>query len=131
MGAKLLLWLSLIALLSATLALGQEVTSVTGDIPFAFVVSGKTLPAGHYSFVPSADGLTMRIVGADKNNLAVVRVVTRLGGPIHTTAQDSHIVFDSVGGVYTLSEIWVPDLDGWMLAATKGKHEHRVVDIPR
>jgi hypothetical protein len=58
-------------------------------------------------------------------------VQTRLGAAIHTTKQDSHIVFDKVGEVYTLSEVWIPGTDGWLLFSTKGKHEHKTIDVPR
>ena len=41
------------------------------------------------------------------------------------------IVFDKVGDVFTLSEIWVPGLDGFMLHMTKEAHEHRIVNVSK
>jgi hypothetical protein len=60
-----------------------------------------------------------------------VPILTLLGAAIHTSKQDAHIVFDKVGEVYTLSEIWIPGEDGLLLVATKGKHEHKTIDVPR
>jgi hypothetical protein len=128
MRTKLLFTLSLFTLLAITLAFGQT-TRVIAKVPFAFIASGKTLPAGQYEFL--AEGEVMRVVGASKGNAVIVPVLTRLGAGIHTSKQDSHVVFDEVAGVYTLSEIWLPGEDGWLLSATKGKHQHKTVDVPR
>jgi hypothetical protein len=129
MKFKLLLTFSLFAVLAVTLVYAQGLR-VNAKIPFAFVTSGKTLPAGQYEFLPNSDD-PMKVTGAGKNAGVLVPVLTRLGAAIHTTKQDSHIVFDKVGEVYTLSEVWIPGSDGWLLFSTKGKHEHRTVDVPR
>jgi hypothetical protein len=50
---------------------------------------------------------------------------------MHTTPEDAHIVFDVVGDKHMLSEIWIPGEDGYLLLATKGKHGHKVINIPR
>jgi len=130
MRAKLLLFLCVFALLSVTLTFAQ-IVSLKANIPFGFIARGKTLPAGQYSLTPSKDGLTVDVAGTGKAETAFVPVITRLGGAIHTSKQDAHIVFDDVGGVYTLSEIWIPGEDGFLLFSTKGKHQHRTVDVPR
>ena len=57
-------------------------------------------------------------------------VLTRTAGAIHNTPADAHLVFDKVGEAYTLSEIWFPGTDGYMLNILKEQHEHRVVDVP-
>jgi hypothetical protein len=119
---------SLLTLLTAGSVYGQS-RVVKADIPFAFNTAGKTLPAGQYEFFPNASGATMRIAGKGSSALAMVQ--TRMAAEIHTTQNDSHVVFDKVGDVYTLSEVWVPGQDGWMLHLTKGKHEHKVVDAPK
>ena len=129
MKIRLLLTLSLFAVLAITLAYGPGLR-VNANIPFAFVASSKTLPAGQYEFIPDSDE-PMKVVGAGKSAGVLVPVLTRLGAAIHTSKQDSHIVFDKVGEVYTLSEVWIPGSDGWLLSITKGKHEHRTVDVPR
>ena len=130
MRDKLFLTLSLFTLLVMTLAYGQT-QRVVAKIPFAFIASGSTLAAGQYEFVPDAATEVVRIVGTGKNAAVIVPIITRLGAAIHTSKQDAHLVFDDVGGVYTLSEIWVPGEDGWLLFTTKGKHQHKTVDVPR
>jgi hypothetical protein len=130
MQTKLVLTLSLFALLAGTLAYGQT-QIVTAKIPFAFISNGKTLPAGEYRFIADSVAEAIQVQGTDKAAVgALVPILTRLGGGIHTSKEDAHIVFDQVGGVYTLSEVWAPNEDGWQLSTTKGKHQHRIVNAP-
>ena len=99
--------------------------------PFAFIGSGETLPAGEYQFKPDIAMKTMQIASTDKSARTVIaQVITRIGAAIHTSPQDAHLVFDEVGGVRTLSEIWIPGMDGWLLSVGKGAHQHRTVDVP-
>jgi hypothetical protein len=122
--------MSLIAFLAVTSGYAQTTTMVTGKIAFPFTAGGKALPAGQYDFVRDGAGPTIRVVSAGKN-MALVPIITRMSGAIHTTPNDSHIVFDKVGDKYALSEIWIPGQDGYMLSSTKGEHGHAVVDVPR
>ncbi len=125
-----LMW-SLLTLLVATLAYAQR-PIVTANIPFAFTVEKKTIPAGKYEFTPVNDSREMKIWAVDKKGEAVFApIITRLASAIHTTPEDSHIVFDKVGDVLTLSEIWPLGEDGYLLHATKGKHEHHIVNVPK
>ena len=57
-------------------------------------------------------------------------VLTRLAAGIHTTKQDAHVVFDKVGDKYTLSEIWIPGIDGFVLNMIKETHEHKILNVP-
>ena len=118
-------------LLVAVFAFGQVRTISRAKIPFAFSVESTVLPAGEYEF--SENGNTDIIVRSTARGgaSAMNPIITRLAAGIHTTPQDAHIVFDKVGDSYTLSEIWVPGEDGFMLHATKGKHEHRIMDVPK
>ena len=129
MRTKLLLLSSILMLLAVAGAYGQ--TLVKSNVPFQFIAAGKTLPAGSYAFIHDTAGELIKVVGTAKDATALVPIITRLGAAIHTTKQDTHLVFDQVGAVYTLSEIWVPGQDGLMVAATKGKHEHKTIDVPR
>jgi hypothetical protein len=98
------------------------------NIPIAFNVSGKVLPAGDYVFSPTADDRSVRVAG--EKDSAVALVLTRLAAGIHTTPGDSHIVFDKIGEDYFLSEIWIPGRDGFVLRATEENHTHRVLNAP-
>ena len=131
MRTKTVVLFSLLTLLTAGFVYGQS-RLIKTSIPFAFNVEGKTLPAGQYEFVPDTESGSMRVVpAAGKGPAVLALVVTRMAGSIHTTPNDSHVVFDNVGDVLTLSEVWMPGQDGFMLYLTKGKHEHRVVNVPK
>jgi hypothetical protein len=131
MRVKMLVMAISSMLLVAMLASGQERSLAKGNIPFAFSVENKVFPAGNYQFAESSDAQVIDVRSPDKKVSAVVPILTRLAGGMHTTPEDCHIVFDKVGETYTLSEIWVPGEDGFMLHMTKGKHEHRITNIPK
>jgi hypothetical protein len=131
MRSKLLVLIGLCLVLAA-MAYGQ--TAVKANIPFAFTAGTKALPAGSYEVypVPSAAGVVdVRMRSADGKTAVLVPVITRLSGAIHTTPQDSHLVFDKVGENFSLSEVWIPGSDGYVLSTTAKQHEHRVIDVPR
>lgn len=133
MRTRTLVVSSLLILVVGLLAFGQFGQSgpVKATIPFAFTVSGKVLPAGQYAFAPGSNFETLEVRGPNTASSAIVAVITRLAGALHTTPQDSHVVFDKVGNNYTLSEFWPLTGDGYFLFATKGKHEHAVVTVPK
>jgi hypothetical protein len=105
---------------------GQERIRV--NIPFEFTVSGKVLPAGNYSFIPSNDGMTVKVVGQKHSAVAVV--LTRLAAGIHTSPENSHIIIDKIGDKHFLSEIWIPGVDAFVLNATKEQHTHQILNVP-
>jgi len=131
MRVKNLVMLILLILLVAVFASGQSRMIAKAKIPFAFSVEGKVLSAGEYEFTEDAKTRVIILRDSDRGASTMVPIITRLAAATHTTPQDSHIVFDQVGDSYTLSEIWVPGGDGFMLHITKEKHEHRVMDTPK
>ena len=117
------------AVLSAPFGSAQP-KSIRASIPFQFTVEKAVLPAGQYVFRRnSANDDVINIVSDDKGPSAVALAVTRLGAGVHTTLENAHVVFDKVGNDYFLSEVWFPEIDGYLLRVTKGKHEHRTVDV--
>jgi hypothetical protein len=40
---------------------------------------------------------------------------------------EAHVVFEKEGDAYILSEIWLPDEDGWLVYPTTGQHMRRTV----
>lgn len=124
---KIMLTVSLIALLGMMSAYGQP-SSIKAKIDFPFTVEGKVLPAGQYEFVRDDAAQVFRVQGEGKTS-ALVPILTRLAGEMHTTPQDGHLVFDVVGETYLLSEIWIPAHDGYLLLATKGPHGHKVINV--
>ncbi len=127
MKVKILVTAGIFGLLAVMAAYGQHLP-ITAKIDFPFTVEGKALPAGQYEFVREAQGEAFRVQGEGKN-AAMATIMTRLAGDMHTTPLDAHLVFDVVGGTYLLSEIWLTGEDGYMVLATKAKHEHKVMNV--
>ncbi len=124
--AALVTALGLVALAPAT---AQAADLVTANIPFSFAVGNATLPAGDYR---------MKV---DWNNQLVVIQDLKSGketpAPLITTLAraprgnpEPRVVFDELkDGTHILSEVWLGDFDGALVGATKGKHEHRTINL--
>jgi hypothetical protein len=130
MKMKVLLAMCLLALLAGGSVYGQSPESIKAKIDFPFTVEGKVLPAGNYEFTRTNPPVDFRVTEEGKN-VTMVPIMTRLSGEMHTTPQDAHLVFDVVGDTYFLSEIWIPGEDGYLFLVTKGKHEHKVINVKR
>ena len=129
MKTKFLVMIGFVSLCAVTSAYGQGV-HLKADIPFTFTAHGKALLSeGEYTFTPNLQQQTIGLHGPN-NQASTVPVITRLAGERHTNQKDAHIVFDKVGETYYLSEVWIPGQDGYLLHTTKGKHEHKVIDVP-
>ena len=129
MKRKIMLTVGLIALLAVTSGYGQQ-WQLKAKMDFPFTVGSTVLPAGEYEFVRDNLATIFRVTDGDKNS-ALAPIITRLAGAKHTTPQDAHLVFDVVGETHFLSEIWIPGEDGYLVQSTKGKHEHKVINITR
>jgi hypothetical protein len=117
---------ALAVLLGTTLAYGQE-PYIVAKVDFSFGVPGKTLPAGEYTFAyNSSDESFLRIEGVPPNKEgAVVTILTRIAQA--GSSNEARLVFDQVGDKSYLSEVWIPDQDGFLIMATPGKHTHAVI----
>lgn len=85
-------------------------TSVVFQIPFDFVVAGKTLPAGKYIIVRStlASDEILSIRSLDKTGGAYVLTSTLRSNDI---LNDSKLVFNRYQDQYFLSEFWISGQD--------------------
>lgn len=124
---KTILTVGFFALLAVAAAYGQNAV-VRAQIDFPFIVEGKTLPAGTYDFAQDESASVFRVSDGGKNQ-AVAQILTRLAAGMHTSPADGHIVFDKIGDAYTLAEIWIPGQDGYVVAVTKAKHEHKIINV--
>jgi len=103
------------------MALAQE-GALVADIPFKFIAAGKTHDVGTYGLRVVEDQAAVELI-PPKGAGEVMLVETRLAAS-SPAAVEGHLVFDKVGDTYTLSEMWVPGTDGFLLHATKEKHTH-------
>ena len=97
---------------------------VTVNIDFAFVAAGKEMPAGAYELEVDRATVVLRSAKG-KASWIQMPAFTRLGR--HDADPDPELVFDKVGGKLLLSELWLPDRDGYLLLNTPVDHEHRVL----
>ena len=106
----------------AATAGAQTLGKANIDFPF---IAGKTqCAAGSYNFEVTGGKVMLR--SADSKGAAIMMlVITRLGR--HDTDNDTELVFDKVKDNMTLSEIWLGNADGYLVATTPGEHEHRVL----
>jgi len=104
--------------------------ALKAEIPFPFQVEAKSMPAGMYDLRVDVESGAVEVKGGSPSTTATALVMTRLGAHPHPDAKPHpHLVFDKVGDTYTLSELWLPGADGFLLHATKGEHEHRVIHV--
>lgn len=92
-----------LGLLLAAPALAQT-ASMKVNVPFDFIVNGKTLPAGEYR----VDGLsTSTSTIAIRNTEQSAKLMTLTNGCESTEAAEaSKLVFHRYGGQYFLAQVW-------------------------
>ncbi len=108
-------------MLPLSVCLAQDLPSASADIPFSFVVEGKTLPAGAYLFTESSNATQMTVRNQKTGQTVIAMVITRISAP---NEKEAEVVFDVTGNDHYLSEVLIPGVDGYLLKATPGKHTH-------
>jgi len=81
-------------------------SKITTNVPFSFVVDGKTYPAGTYSFgrLDTNGGDSSQLVMYGPKDLqAILNTTPTIAA---TEAKDTHLVFEKVAGQYFLTQIW-------------------------
>lgn len=103
-----------VALLAAVVAAGPcyaQATGVQGNVPFAFQVGGKTMPAGEYRVervsIPDESILIIRCTDSGDAALAPTLSVDAKNG-----AAQPKLVFHKYRNIYFLSEVWTGDTRG-------------------
>lgn len=100
----------------------QDVAIV--NVPFQFTANHKVMMPGKYEI--TVTDATVISVTPQKGAATFVPTITRLarrGQPMTET----EIVFDKVGDQYTLSEVWLPTEDGYLVNDLKQPHQHHVL----
>ena len=99
------------------------------DIPFNFIVEGKTYPAGNYDFTMNDEGSALTIQGhKSTKESGMALVMTRLAAREQSNVS---LVFDVVGKDHYLSEIYVPGMDGFYFKSATTKHTHTTISSPK
>lgn len=92
------------------------------QVPFSFTAGGSEMPAGSYRISTDPNNPTiLRVRNEAGDKTALCTVITRLSASESAKAQ---VVFDKVGEKRVLSEVYLPGVDGFQLAGTKGEHTH-------
>jgi hypothetical protein len=96
--------LFLLAIGGGTSACAQVTDTIDADIPFAFTINNKVLPAGHYAIrrVDSNPGI-MQLRGP---NDRVVKVFLTEDAEVAKEPKRSELIFDRIGDQYFLSRIF-------------------------
>ena len=111
-----------VVLSGASLAYAVGFPPLIADIPHAFLIAGKELPAGQYEFredPSNSEVVLVRNMSTGKEIIALseTRLAAREG-------DQYSVVFDVAGNKYYLSEIHLADMDGFHFKAATGKHTH-------
>jgi hypothetical protein len=87
----------------AITAKGQAVDQLVVNIPYEFVVAGKTLPAGAYRVSRINDKDERQLIISSFENREAVMVISNEVTPIHR--ETPSLSFQQAGGEYFLSQI--------------------------
>jgi hypothetical protein len=127
------LWLLVVAI-GLVLAVGPATAyaqdTLVVNVPFPFIAAGTTHAAGEYRLKVSDSRAELTITPVVKGPATVALVMTRLS-VISSPEQADRAVFDKVGNLYYLSELWLPGQDGFLFHAAKEPHTHHVVKVGR
>jgi hypothetical protein len=103
---------------------------VEASIPFEFFVAKKLYPAGTYTIIRhTSDGARLQLAGSDGKHLISLAVLTRLARQYSGNVAKASLVFDVLGGQNYLSEIWLPEVDGYQVSTTTEIHKHAIVEV--
>ena len=119
--ARRLMPLVLVTFFALAPAFGQD--KVRADIPYEFTFASKVLPAGTYNFTVTQFGLQMQ---SATGQVYRSPIITRLGGPSELVREGA-LVFDKMGSVRVLAEVWMVGTDGILLHRTPKDHNHDIL----
>jgi hypothetical protein len=107
---------------------GQIAEKLVVNIPYPFTVEGKQLPSGGYTIErTNMDGILV-IRSADLKTVVQAPVVTRISRVESGT--EPRVVLDKYeGDRYEISEVYFPDMDGYLLVGKTIPHKHEVIKV--
>ena len=94
-----------IAALAVVLAapLPAQTVSVQANVPFDFVVAGRTMPAGEYELGTLTQSAILAVRGASHSPAITTTISSTAGKGRHGEA---YLVFHRYGNQYFLSQVW-------------------------
>jgi len=124
------------ALFFLTTAASPYVMAQTGSvevqttIPFEFLVGKKLYPVGTYTVIRNSnDTLNLQLNQSDGTHLVSLQVLTRLARRPTVYPTRASLVFDVIDKQYYLSEVWMPNVDGYQVSTTTEIHKHAFVEV--
>ncbi len=107
-------------------ALSYAQDAATVNLPFKFEAGKKALDAGKYELMVPEDTTGALTLTPERGASMALPYITRLAAP-EPPIREPKFVFDKVGDQYILSEIWLPDRDGYLIHDTRQPHTHHAV----
>ncbi len=93
-------------------------------IGFSFIAQGKSLPAGTYKLEVTPAGHV--VLQTEKSGAAAdLKPIKALGQD--GSVEEVKLVFDKIGSIRFLSEVWLPGQDGYLVGTSSGAHEQEIV----
>jgi hypothetical protein len=89
--------------------------SIIVKIDFDFTAGGKTFLAGSYRVAHPTSDFSLIEIGPDGGTKNVLVAIARLARGTTRGAPASSVVFEKVAGKFVLTEVWLPDLDGFLM----------------
>ena len=83
------------------------------NVPFAFVVNGRTLPAGKYIVERDPGSYSVILIRGEHKNHALALADTRPDGASDPAGSRPALTFKRDGNQYRLTGIWQSQNDGW------------------
>jgi hypothetical protein len=101
---------------------GQTSQLVRADIPFDFIIAGKTLPSGKYTVrATTSDGQSFSI--SSRNGMAAISLSRAVAEK--SEKRNARMVFHRYGQQYFLAEVWSGDSYGRQLRPCKKERNLR------
>ena len=116
-----------LGLLLATVSASAQTVMLKANVPFNFIVSGKTLPAGEYT-IQSLNTIARVLVlrGAEKADMVIAN-------PCQSArpSDKSKLVFHRYGDRYFLSQIWTAGNSSGAEFPQSSREAEVAMDFPR
>ena len=102
---KTMMMIAVLFVLSAVSGRAQAGSNFMVTLPFDFIVSGKTLPAGEYVVARSTSGSEGLVIRPSDRKGGIYLLTTS----IHRDdrRRDARVVFRRYGNLYFLSQVWM------------------------